>query len=443
MAAWLVGLLLLAPSLEADLQAALERSRASPRAVSAAVGRVGEPPLFLLNADTPRAPGSNQKLLTAAAALRLLGRDAFLETTVAQGPAGELVVIGGGDPNLSGRFFDGDPTRILRHLAGSVAAKGVREVAGDLVLDASRFDDEWVHPLWPGDQLDRWYCAPVAALIYNDSCWDVRVLPADQVGEAARLEIQPSLIKPALLNRCLTVATRKEHVVHLGRPPEGDIEVSGGILKGSSGVDGSITVRNPVLFFGEAFRAALLAEGITLRGGLRVGRVEGAHPLVVYRSSLKSVLPVMLARSQNLYAECLFKLLGEGSFTGGGAAVGRALREMGIDPAGVTAIDGSGLANANRVSARVLYRVLQAMAEEPAFVESLATGGTGTLEDRYRDLQGRLRAKTGTIRGVTALSGYVTGRDGGRRVFSILANGDTRGVRAFQDAVVRRLAEEP
>ena len=80
------------------------------------------------------------------------------------------------------------------------------------------------------------------------------------------------------------------------------------------------------------------------------------------------------------------------------------------------------------MSARDLAR------EQPIFVEALAAGGEGTLRRRYRDLKERVRAKTGTIRGVSTLSGYVTGRDGGTYVFAILANGSAVGrARKFQD----------
>ncbi len=96
------------------------------------------------------------------------------------------------------------------------------------------------------------------------------------------------------------------------------------------------------------------------------------------------------------------------------------------------------------MTARTMYGVLQAMRDEPLFVESLAEGGEGTLRKRYRDLGHRLHAKTGTIDGVSALSGYVTGRDGGRYVFTILANGEAaRRARRLQDLVVTALARCP
>lgn len=442
MAAWALALLLSA-DLSGEIAAAVARSRVSGKAVSIAVGRVGEAPLYTHNPEVPRSPASNQKILTAGAAIRLLGRDHRFETRFGWTADGALAVVGSGDPNFSGRFYDGDPTALLRRVARDLRTRGVTEAAGDLLLDAGRFDDQWVHPDWPEDQLDRWYCAPVAALVFNDSCWDVRVLPGAEPGSPAVVEWQPSFLRPALRRDCRTVALRGEHSVHIGRPAEGDLEVRGGILRGSTGIEGNVAVRDPVAFFGEAFRAALAAEGIAVRGSIRRGKAGELKTLVVCESPLSRTLEVMLARSQNLYAECLLKSLGEGSFASGAAAVARAVREMGIPDAGLAPVDGSGLSPANRTTVLTLYGMLQRMAEEPSFVEALAAGGSGTLERRYRELGERVRAKTGTIRGVTALSGYVTGRAGGRRVFSIVANGNLGNVRALQDALVRLLAEAP
>jgi len=441
MAAWLV--VLLAAGLPVELAPVVDAAKVDAPDLSIAAGRVGEPASFLRGADVARIPASNQKLLTAAAALRRLGRDYKFETTVARAPNGDLVVIGSGDPNLSGRWFGGDPKKVLLRLADDLAAHGVTRVDGDLVLDASRFDDVFVHPDWPADQLDRWYAAPVAGLVYNDSCWDVTVHPGARAGAAARVAVEPSFLAPDVANRCLTVASRDEHVVHIGRGTETELEVRGRVLASSAGVTESVPVRDPVAFFGEAFRAALAARGIPVSGVVRRGRVEGATPLVVYSSRLDRTLSVMLTRSQNLYAECVLKALGDGTFRGGAGAVAEALAAEGIPTEGLVVSDGSGLSRANRATARTFYGTLQAFADAPEFVGALAPGGDGTLERRFRDLGDRVRLKTGTLRGVSALSGYVTGREGGRYVLVVLANGGLENVRALQDALVARLARAP
>jgi D-alanyl-D-alanine carboxypeptidase/D-alanyl-D-alanine-endopeptidase (penicillin-binding protein 4) len=437
---FLIVLLLLAADPGAELRQALEGSGVRTDGLGLLAGRAGEPPLISVDADAPRAPASNQKVLVAAAALTLLGRDFAFETRIAVGEGGDLVVAGEGDPNLSGRMFGGDPTKVFRAMAHDVAAKGVKRVR-DLVLDASRFDGEYLHPDWPKDQLERWYCAPVAALVYNDSCWDVKAIPGDRVGAAARIDVQPSLVRASILNGCTTAGG---DVIHLGHADGYDFEIRGRVSPSSRGLSGNVTVRDPVRFFGDAFRAALEAEGVAIDGVVREGTLPGAREILKYRSDLGRTLKVMLVNSQNLYAECVFKRLGEGSFAAGAQALEGALRKLEVPTAEIVVRDGSGLSKENRVSARTLYGVLQAMRDEPLFVESLAAGGEGTLGKRYRDLGPRVRAKTGTIKGVSTLSGYVTGRDGGRYVFTILANGaSTARARRLQDLVVTGLAKCP
>ena len=444
MPAWILSALLLSPAVDADLDRLIAQSRVPSARVSVAVGRAGEAPVYFHRADVARVPASNQKILTAAAALRIMGRDYKFETRVVRLPDGGLGVRGEGDPNFSGRFFDGDAAKVMRHLARDVRGKGVVAVEGDLVLDASRFDDAWVHPDWPADQLERWYCAPVAALVYNDSCWDVKVAPAKGLGELAQVTVLPSLLRPRIANRCATVADRKSHVVHIGRAKEAGLVVRGGILLDSPGIEQNIAVRDPVRFFGDALRAALEAEGVPVRGAVVRGSVAGKD-IVVYRSSLERTLKVTLTRSQNLYAECIFKHLGaKGTFEDGSAAVKRVLQQMKIPTAGLSVADGSGLARSNRVSARTLFGVLQAMAEETMFVTALAAGGEGTLRRRFRDLGDRVRLKTGTIRGASCLSGYVTDAGGVRWVMVVMCNsGDLGSAIRLQNSIVHYLAARP
>jgi D-alanyl-D-alanine carboxypeptidase/D-alanyl-D-alanine-endopeptidase (penicillin-binding protein 4) len=412
---------------------AVARSGVSRSGLGIVVGEVGGRELFSIHPDEPRAPASNQKILTAALALEKLGRDFEFRTVFGRAPDGSLVVVGDGDPNFSGRFFQGDPDKVLRMLARDLKKQGLETVPGDVILDVSRFDEELRHPDWPRDQLDRWYCAPVAALVYNDSCWDITVRPGSNVGGPAIVEIEPSLAPPSIRNTCRTVAERARHVIHISRE-EGAVRVDGAVVQTSRGVTSHFTVDEPAMFFGRALRAALIAEGVPVEGEVRKGKAKEIEKILVYKSGLRRTLKVMLTNSQNLYAECLFKRAGSGSFAGGADA----LRE--IDD-GIEARDGSGLSAENRVTPRALYRRLQRWADEPLFVDALAAGGEGTLRRRYRTLGEKLRAKTGYIRGVSALSGYV--RAGERRyTFVILCNGRaTARARRVQDLLVRALSE--
>jgi len=437
-------LLFVGGSLQADLKNAVARSGVSTEGLGYAIGRAGAPATLLRASKTARIPASNQKILTAALALDRLGADFRFRTVFARGPGGSLVVIGDGDPNMSGRFFEGDPNAVLRAVARDLKKEGVDALPGGIVLDASRFDDEHVHPDWPPDQLDRWYAAPVAALVYNDSCWDFKVRPGARAGAAVTVDLEPSLYQPPLALRCTTVARGARHGVRVLHSEAGGLIIRGSVLAGSAGEGGHLAVQDPVLFFGRALRAALIVEGIKVEGEVRRGRAKDAKEILVYRSTIRRTLGVMLGNSQNLYAECLFKRAGGGSFESGARSVVAVLEKMKIATDELVVRDGSGLSNRDRVSPATLYAVLQALRDQPAFVESLATGGSGTLRKRYRDLGNRIRAKTGSIRGVSTLSGYVEGARGNRYVFVVLANGKSvRHARRLQDLIVQTLARAP
>jgi len=425
-------LLLASGGVADDVARAVARSGVRREGLGVIVGEVGGEELYALQAGRARTPASNQKLLTAALALETLGRDFRFRTVFGRTPRGALVVVGDGDPNFSGRFFEDDPEKVLRMLARDLKKHGLERVEDGVLLDVSRFDGEIRHPDWPADQLDKWYCAPVAALVYNDSCWDVTVGPGARPGVPAIVRVAPALAPPRVLNECRTVAAGKRHVVHVAHR-DGGILVDGTVVETSHGFTTHLAVKEPALFFGHALRAALVAEGVPVEGGVRTGEAAKMDELLVYKSGLRRTLKVMLTNSQNLYAECLFKRAGGGSFAGGAAAL-RAIDE------GIEARDGSGMSAKNRVTPRALYRVLQRWADEPLFVESLAAGGEGTLRRRYRHLGERLRAKTGYIRGVSALSGYVEG-GGTRYVFVVLCNGPAmRHARKLQDLVVGALS---
>ncbi|MHC4847024.1 MAG: D-alanyl-D-alanine carboxypeptidase/D-alanyl-D-alanine endopeptidase [Planctomycetota bacterium] len=425
--------LLLAGNVEADIARAVARSGVRTQGLGIVVGAAGGDELYRLQPDEPRTPASNQKILTAGLALEKLGADFEFRTRFGLDADGALIVVGDGDPNFSGRFFEGDPNRILRLLARDLKKNGVGKVRGGILLDVSRFDQQTRHPDWPADQLDKWYCAPISALVYNDSCWDITVLPGVNVGAAARVRVEPSLAPPVIENGCRTVSERARHVIHIGFTEQG-VRIKGGVLRASTGFSSHLAVKEPALFFGESLRAALIAEGVPVEGAVRIGRAGKFEEKLVYKSDLRRTLKVMLAKSQNLYAECVFKRAGGGSFAGGAAAL------RAIDP-GIEARDGSGMSAANRVTPRAVYRMLQRWKDEPVFVDALASGGEGTLRRRYRHLGKRLRAKTGYIRGVSSLSGYVESA-GKRYVFVVLCNGAaTRHARKLQDLVVKALSE--
>jgi serine-type D-Ala-D-Ala carboxypeptidase/endopeptidase (penicillin-binding protein 4) len=401
--------------------------------------------LFSRRADEALIPASNMKLVTSIAALHMLGSDfEFVTRLLARGRLdggvlqGDLVFVGGGDPNLSGRFHEGDPLALYRAWARALKTHGLNLVEGDLVFDSHLFHGPAFHEGWPGDdQYVRWYCAEVSALAFNDNCVQVRVFPR-RAGQAARAELNPTTAFAQLVNEARTAAGRSGAEIGVLRPRDGNvIAVRGRVFEQASwGYATDVTVTDGAAYAATVLRETLEAEGIAVTG--RVLAAETAVdtsellPLVVHRSKLSDALPAINRNSQNLHAEMLFRMLGvkhagNGSFGGGQAAVNAWLREQGLWSDALFVSDGSGLARDNRVTAGLLAELLLragARDDFEVFRDSLAVGGeSGTLERRLnsRNLRGRVFAKTGYIRGVRALSGYLL-LDQRRVAFAMLMN---------------------
>ena len=468
----LLTLLLVAPPLLADLRQDIDHQvRAGRRHVPTLGVHVVElasgEEVYAFEADRSLVPASNQKLLTTVAALDLLGAGYRFRTELGYrgvldpggGLLGDLAVRGGGDPTISGRFERGDPYALFRRWAAALREHGIERVAGDLYLEHGLFDDQRVHPDWPADQRMWWYEAPVDALSFNDNCMLLSAWGASRPGRPALVELLPRLPLLEVKSRLVTTAHRSRHRWKVHRDPGSPIvQVDGQVYAPAHPFRSAVTIDDPVEYFGRALSDALAAEGIDLRGELRpVERLPGPYwwRVAVHERPLVDVLDVTNKRSQNFYAESLFKLLGarvcgRGSWPGGVEAVEGYLRSrMGWDLDGIRIADGSGMSRANRIAARRLTELLREAWFAPEgleLVRSLPYGGEdgASLHERLDapPYRGNVFAKTGTLTEISTLSGFAKGRSGRIYVFSILCNGAPawRG-RQLQDRIVETIVD--
>ena len=419
--------------------------------------------VFDFGGDTPRILASNTKLLTTAAALDAFGPGYFFETRFLSRGAvrdgvlsGDLGVVGGGDPSISGRDWAGDSYAVFRQWAGALAARGVRRVAGDLYLAHGLFEERRIHPDWPAEQLDAWYEAPVGALSFNDNCILIRVRPG-AAGTSPQIETIPPVRLLRVDNRAKTVAGRSRNPV-VRREGERLI-VSGTIGTTNGPFDTWISVPDPTLYFGLSLIDALREEGIEVTGGVRpVESLPGEvwERLAAYKSGLLAAIEVANKRSQNFYAESLVKLLaarrcGHGGWREGTVAVGEFLVSFGIPPSSFRLADGSGMSRGNQLSARQMTRLLRHMWYHPSgaeFVRSLPYGGEDNGGWRWRfaepPYQGNVYAKTGTLADVSSLSGYARAVSGRVYAFSILLNQTRSNEEAHrqQDRIVKAIVDQ-
>jgi D-alanyl-D-alanine carboxypeptidase/D-alanyl-D-alanine-endopeptidase (penicillin-binding protein 4) len=458
-------------TLEQRLNALLRRGPVRRSEMGVVVTRLGDPaPLVSLNAERPFILASTTKLFTTAAALDRLGPDYKFRTRLYRdAPIGEdgvlsghLVVTGGGDPGLSGRWYEDDPLAVFRPWAASLTNKGIRSVRDGLLLDVSFFDDVQSHPDWPSEQEQRWYQAPVSALSYNDNVVLVRASGGLRPGSPALMGFDP--LGPPLLNLISNVvtATRRTWVGVHREAGSHTVVAAGRVGKNRTWV-GDVTVPDPPLYFAAALSQVLRESGISIDAPPAVRTERSGVPLPfsgrvllhTHETPLVSALAVCNKRSQSFFAEQILKTLGaekrgRGTWENGRAEVAAFLGSLGLDASRYQLVDGSGRARANRASAAAYVDFLTALATRWERFETwkptlaIAGGPDGTLRHRLLGAAtaGKVWAKTGYVDGVVTLCGYVQAQSGQTYVFSILLNGgcgDARG-HVYQDRFLNELA---
>src|ERR1039457_4769406 len=257
-------------TLEQRLNALLRRGPVRRSEMGVVVTRLGDPaPLVSLNAERPLILASTTKLLTTAAALDRLGPDYKFRTRLSRDAEigedgvlpGHLVVKGGGDPGLSGRWYEDDPLAVFRPWAASLTNKGIRSVRDGLLLDVSFFDDVKSHPDWPSEQEQRWYQAPVSALSYNDNVVLVRASGGLRPGSPALMGFDP--LGPPLLNLISKVVTAARRTwVGVSREAGRHKVVAAGRVGRHRTWVGDVTVPDPPLYFAAALSQVLREGGI-------------------------------------------------------------------------------------------------------------------------------------------------------------------------------------
>jgi len=410
-------------------------------------------------ADEDLVPASNQKLLISAAALDRWGPAHVFETPVLV--EGEL----GADGVLDGTLWivgQGDPTFVsekMWKLAEEIRLAGVREIKGGIGVDATRFDALRFHPDWEPVS-SRAYYAPVSAWSANYSSFRIDIVPGAHVGAPVELRLAPELPYFKSTVDAVTLRGGGQLMLDVDVLADGsgeNVKVSGAVSADRPASTYWRAVGLPERYAAALLRAQLEAQGVRVSARMRMGAAPaGAHELLRFPGdSLALQIRLLDKFSNNFVAEQLTKMLGAevygppGTWDKGTRALGAYLEANGIADPAVVIADGSGLSPRNRVSPATLVAVIRKAAlrfESGAeFVSALPIGGReGTLEDRMQDGAVQIRAKTGHLRRVAALSGVVPASDGSTRAFSILVNGargEPDGVDAAIDAFAARLGE--
>ncbi len=453
--------------------------------------------VYELNSDHYFAPASNAKVFTTALALATLGPDHRFRTTLeSQGAlgsdghlAGDLILVGRGDPDISNRKFpysgrierEGPAEEPLAEMADRAVAKGLREVDGDIVADDSYFPYDPYPAGWTVGDLFFKFGAPISAIDFNDNSVTVEVQPGPRMGEPATILTEPRAAIDTMSYEISTGPAGSESEFAVVRQPGPKfILLRGTIPLNASPVKLDLAMTEPAETSALALKQLLEARGVKITGGTRADHAPppettpSGEPVIPHVSEspssepanatvlvehvsqpLSQIVCVTNKESQNLHAELLLRAVGReragvGS-TAAGLQVERAfLKAAGIADGDVVLSDGSGLSPGDLVTPRAMVTLLRYAAMQPwsrDFISSLPVAGVdGTLQYRMNKTpaSGRIEAKTGEIEHTRALSGYATTMRGERLIFAVFYNNNPRsgaGTSAPVDAIANAMVE--
>lgn len=391
-------------------------------------------------------PASNTKLLTTAAALRQLGSQYRIRTSV-YGSNGVLRVVGRGDPSLRDAQ--------LKDLAQQLKRQGISQVQ-QLILQDDYFQGPIVNANWEWEDVQSDYGAPVNSLILNQNALALTLLPQG-LGQPLKFRWNDPFasLQWQVENYSVTGKRSSDSSVEvigvLGKPI---LQIWGQLGADSEPEEIDLAVRDPAEHFLQHFQEALKFEGISVAQAkvASANKTGDEQELAAVESPpLSQLLMDTNQPSNNLYAEVLLRTLGaakkrsqtknQSSAEMGLAVVKATLTDMGVDPQGYAIEDGSGLSRHNLISPEALVQLLKGMAQSPEadiFRASLPVAGvSGTLKNRFKNTaaQGIVQAKTGTVSGVNSLSGYVDSPNYETVVFSIIVNQSDRPAKMMRPAV--------
>ncbi len=407
--------------------------------------------------ELPLIPASNLKILTTSAFLDRLGPEFKFRTQLVLHDH-DLILIGDGDPAFGDAELltrvGWDVDTVFKHWAEQLKTLNVGPIR-NVIVDDGIFESQTFHPNWRLEHRLESYEPEVAGLNLNTNCLDF-FLRSTRPGEPVNFLTNPFAPFFTIRNQCVT-GPGTQSIVR-------DVDQNNLLLRGKSPAPNDVplrvTIHDPSMFAGNVLAETLTRGGVPHTGDVRRDRTmrdamnkavaagdKSWQVLGINETPLSLVLSRANKNSVNLYAECMCKRLGadvsgqSGSWQNGTAAVGEFLKKVGVPPVEYHLDDGCGLSRENQVSPSILARVLVFdffSQNAKTFTDSLAVAGVdGTLMERFRGspLRGRVLAKSGTLDGVTSLSGYLHARDDRWYVFSILMN-KTAGGHPGQEAIV-------
>ncbi len=405
--------------------------------------------LLAVNPDKTFKPASVLKVVTTSTALERLGPDfrfhtgAYTNGTLQPDGtlAGDLILVGRGDPNLMDTEGELLQKPAFQELAEKIESLGIRRVEGNVVGDDSYFDDSNHAKGWTAQDLRSIYGAPINALSINNNVFWVYARPT-RLNQLVSVSVEPRTAFFHIRNLGISGGARSKRTMYARLIPGTNTIVVSGVLPAGQGYSQHINLSKPAEVSASLFREELKKCGIAVGGPVSVIHAGDVSPEVRRQWKLLAehespplirALEIINKRSQNLHAEMLLRTLGAefkgvGSDEAGLEVVKEFLVEAGVSSDKIQLTDGCGLSRDNLVTPRFQTSLLMFLSTRPyfeLFLNTLAVSGTdGTLRHRLssQEMRGSVHAKTGTLNGVSTLSGYMMTKSGRNLAFSIFAN---------------------
>lgn len=430
----------LKPQCVAQLQRDMDAIASQPLFNQARLGIVVQPlqtsqPLYTKDAQRYFLPASTTKVMTTAAALTQLGPKFRIQTDLYGAGTGptldHLRIVGRGDPTLSDQQ--------LTQIAIQLKQKGIRQI-NHLLGDDTYFQGPGIVPSWEWEDLQAGYGAPVNSLILNQNAYELKIWP-QALGQPLRIEwLSPHPIGPwRQINRTRTVAQNAPEYIEIVRRLKGntlEIEIIGQLRAGAPHDRSAVAVIDPGWFLLKRFRAILAAHQITVgklsllstpkeRNAVLKGKSE-QRLTQIQSPPLTTLIKTTNQESNNLYAEALVKTLGavqqqssQNTHQQGLKVLKQTLTQLGVNTSTYAVADGSGLSRQNLVNPQALTQTLKGILKSPhasTFQASLPKDSIG------QNPASTLWSKSGGMRGVSTLTGYLQHPQSSPVLFSLMFN---------------------